>query len=144
MANWLLYAAALGLVASGAASAHAQEASSLAQPASEASEHVVLEADYIYEIQEENSIVAEGNVEALYEGRVLRADRIVYNKMTDRVRATGNVVIVDPDGSQQFADEIEVNSNLADGYAIGFGPPAGWRNGRLERGDPPDRWYQRT
>lgn len=120
MANWLLYAAALGLVASGAASAYAQEASSLAQPASEASERVVLEADYIYEIQEENSIVAEGNVEALYEGRVLRADRIVYNKTTDRVRATGNVVIVDPDGSQQFADEIEVNSNLADGYAIGF------------------------
>ena len=114
MANWLLYAAALGLVASGAASAHAQDASSVAQPATETPERVVLEADYIYEIQEENSIVAEGNVEALYEARVLRADRIVYNKTTDRVRATGNVVIVDTDGSQQFADEIEVNSYITE------------------------------
>ncbi len=120
MANWLHYAAALGLVTSGALSAHAQETVSITQPTSEAEEHVVLEADYIYEIRDENSIVAEGNVEALYEGRVLRADRIIYNKTTDRVRATGNVVIVDPDGSQQFADEIEVNSNLEDGYAIGF------------------------
>ena len=120
MANWLLYAAALGLVTSGALSAHAQDSASIAQPASEAEEHVVLEADYIYEIRDENSIVAEGNVEALYEGRVLRADRIIYNKTTDRVRATGHVVIIDTDGSQQFADEIEVNSNLQDGYAIGF------------------------
>jgi LPS-assembly protein len=120
LANWLLYAAALGLVTSGACSAHAQESASIAQPTSEGEEHVVLEADYIYEIRDENSVVAEGNVEALYEGRVLRADRIIYNKTTDRVRATGNVVIVDTDGSQQFADEIEVNSNLADGYAIGF------------------------
>lgn len=120
MANWLLYAAALGLVTSGAYSAHAQESASIAQPTSEGEEHVVLEADYIYEVRDENSIVAEGNVEALYEGRILRADRIIYNKTTDRVRATGNVVIVDTDGSQQFADEIEVNSNLEDGYAIGF------------------------
>jgi len=120
LANWLLYAAALGLVTSGALSAHAQDSASIAQPASEAEEHVVLEADYIYEIRDENSIVAEGNVEALYEGRVLRADRIIYNKTTDRVRATGHVVIIDTDGSQQFADEIEVNSNLQDGYAIGF------------------------
>ena len=120
MANWLLYAAALGLVSSGALSAYAQETSGVAAPAEKPTEHVVLEADYIYEIREENSVVAEGNVEALYEGRVLRADRIIYNKTTDRVRATGNVVIVDTDGSQQFADEVEVNSDLADGYAIGF------------------------
>lgn len=120
MANWLLYAAALGLVSSGVLSAHAQEPSEVATPSDKLTEHVVLEADYIYELREENSVVAEGNVEALYEGRVLRADRIIYNKTTDRVRATGNVIIVDTDGSQQFADEVEVNSDLADGYAIGF------------------------
>ena len=109
MANWLHYAAALGLAASGATSAYAQQAASVAQSTAEPAERVVLEADFIYEIQEENSVVAEGNVEALYEGRVLRADKIIYNKTTDRVRATGNVVIVDTDGSQQFADDIEGN-----------------------------------
>ena len=67
-----------------------------------------------------NSIVAEGNVEALYDGRILRADRLIYNRTTERVRATGNVVIIDQDGTQQFSDEVEVGSNLSDGYAIGY------------------------
>jgi LPS-assembly protein len=84
------------------------------------SQQVVLEADYVYELRDENSIVAEGNVEALYDGRILRADRLVYNRTTERVRATGNVVIIDTDGSQQFSDEVEVGSNLSDGYAIGY------------------------
>lgn len=97
------------------ASAQAEEAA----PA-EQSEQVVLEADNVYEIQDENSIVAEGNVEALYQGRVLRADKLIYNRTTEKVRASGNVIIVDADGSQQFADEIEVDSKLTNGYAIGF------------------------
>lgn len=83
-------------------------------------ERVILEADYVYEVQEDNTVIAEGNVEALYEGRVLRSDRLTYNKTTDRVYATGNVVIINADGSQQFADEVEVDSSLSDGYAIGF------------------------
>ncbi|KCZ51612.1 hypothetical protein HY3_01355 [Hyphomonas pacifica] len=97
----------------------AQE-STVGAAAPEQDERVVLEADYVYEIRDENKLVAEGNVEALYQGRILRADKLVYDRTTDRVRATGNIVIIDTDGSQQFADEIEVDSKLADGYAIGF------------------------
>ncbi|MEO0721892.1 MAG: putative LPS assembly protein LptD, partial [Pseudomonadota bacterium] len=86
----------------------------------EASEEVLLVADDVFENREDNTVTAQGNVEARYQGRVLRADRIVYNRTTEKVRATGNVVILDPDGTQRFADEVEVDSNLADGYAIGF------------------------
>ena len=118
MANWYHYAAALALAASPSFGAVAQESS--APDATASSEQVVLEADYVYELRDENSIVAEGNVEALYDGRILRADRLVYNRTTERVRATGNVVIIDTDGSQQFSDEVEVGSNLSDGYAIGY------------------------
>ena len=81
---------------------------------------VVVDADNIFVNEAENTVIAEGNVEAVYEGRVLRADRLVYNDQTDKVRASGNVVIIDPDGTQRFADEIETDSNLSDGYAIGF------------------------
>ncbi|MAU66967.1 LPS assembly protein LptD [Hyphomonas sp.] len=118
MANWYHYAAALALAASPSFGAVAQESS--APDATASSQQVVLEADYVYELRDENSIVAEGNVEALYDGRILRADRLVYNRTTERVRATGNVVIIDTDGSQQFSDEVEVGSNLSDGYAIGY------------------------
>lgn len=81
---------------------------------------VVLDADNIFVNEAENTVIAEGNVEAKYEGRILLADRLVYNRETDKVRATGNIVIIDADGTESFADEIETDSNLADGYAIGY------------------------
>ena len=119
MANWYHYAAALALAAAPSFTAAAQEESS-APDAVPGKQQVILEADYVYELRDENTIVAEGNVEALYDGRTLRADRLVYNRTTERVRATGNVVIIDVDGTQQFSDEVEVGSNLTDGYAIGY------------------------
>jgi LPS-assembly protein len=90
-------------------------------------EKVILEADDISEEDDSNIIVATGSVEASYGGRVLRADRIEYDRRTGKVRATGNVVILDADGTQQFADEVEVNERLDDGYAVGFATrlPAG-------------------
>lgn len=87
---------------------------------STSSEQVVLDADDIYVDEADNTVIAEGNVQAVYQGRILRADRLIYDRDTDKVRASGNVVILDPDGTQRFATEIETDSNLSDGYAIGF------------------------
>ncbi len=117
MKNWSHFALLAGISAliPLLSTAQSDEAASAEQ-----SEQVVLEADNVYEIQADNSIVAEGNVEALYQGRILRADKLIYNRTTEKVRASGNVIIVDTDGSEQFADEIEVDSKLTNGYAIGF------------------------
>lgn len=122
VAYWSQYALLAGFSAVLPLSAQAQGAAPAETVASEeaADERVILEADTVYELREENSIVAEGNVEALYQGRTLRADRLIYNRTTEKVRANGNVIIIDSDGAQQFADEVEVGSNLSDGYAIGF------------------------
>lgn len=123
MAFWSQYALLAGFSAVLPLAAQAQESAAPTEPAptaEAADERVILEADTVYELRDENSIVAEGNVQALYQGRTLRADRLVYNRTTEKVRANGNVVIIDTDGSQQFADEVEVGSNLSDGYAIGF------------------------
>ena len=81
---------------------------------------VTLTADNVYVMEDENLVVAEGNVQAEYEGRVMTADRLTYDRRTAKVRAQGNVVILEPDGTQRFADEIETDANLADGYAVGF------------------------
>lgn len=119
LAKWHHVAAALGMAVSLPWYAIAQEDTAAPQP-SEVDERVVLEADYVYEIRDENKLVAEGNVEALYQGRILRADKLVYDRTTEKVRATGNVIIIDETGAQQFAKEVEVDSTLSDGYAIGF------------------------
>ncbi|MEM9668521.1 MAG: LPS assembly protein LptD [Pseudomonadota bacterium] len=88
--------------------------------AQETAEQVVLEADSIAEEDDGNLIIATGSVEATYGSRILRADRLVYDKRTGKVRASGNVAILDEDGTQNFADEVEVNDKLQDGYAVGF------------------------
>ena len=97
--------------------ASAQTAASEAQ--AEAS-RVSLTADNVYVLEEENLVVAEGNVQAEYEGRVMTADKLTYNRLTAKVRAQGNVVILEPDGTQRFAEEIETDADLANGYAVGF------------------------
>ncbi len=100
-----------------------QPAAAVAQAPTETLEldsQVVLTADSILVDDAANTVTAIGNVEAVYQGRVMRADRLVYNRVSDTVRATGNIVILDPDGTQRFADEIETDANLSDGYAVGF------------------------
>ncbi|WP_158085611.1 LPS-assembly protein LptD [Henriciella aquimarina] len=81
---------------------------------------VTLTADNVNVLQDDNLVIAEGNVKAEHEGRVMTADKLTYNRATGKVRAEGNVVIVDPDGTQRFADEMETNADLATGYASDF------------------------
>lgn len=115
-ALWAAPLAALFLASAGANVAAAQE------PAATASEPlVVLEADSIVRDDEADTITAEGNVEARYEGRVLRAKRLVYSLRDNTIRAQGGVEIVDPDGSVRYAEELEVDQQLNTGFATGFG-----------------------
>ena len=116
MIRWNTFTILIALSVSTLSLAHAQTSEI---PTSEAPQ-VTLNADNIFVDEATNTVIAEGNVEAQYEGRVMRADRLEYNRTTDKVRASGNVIILDPDGTERFADEIETDSNLSDGYAVGF------------------------
>jgi LPS-assembly protein len=59
---------------------------------------------------EDNVIVARGNVEMRYEGRLIRADEIHYNQLTGETIATGNTQTINEDGSVQFADRLVVDN----------------------------------
>lgn len=81
---------------------------------------VFLEADTLTEDRKTNQLIAEGEVEVRYQGRTLRANRLVYDLETRKIRAQGDVQIFDADGTARFADEVEVDENLDDGYATNF------------------------
>ncbi|MGB2075105.1 MAG: LptA/OstA family protein, partial [Henriciella sp.] len=51
---------------------------------------VLLTADNVYFDEDTNTVTAEGNVEAKYEDRIMRADRLTYDRVRDIVRASGN------------------------------------------------------
>ena len=84
------------------------------------SEQVLLRADLITDDTKNLITTAEGNVEIRVGGRVLRADRLVYDQNKQTMRAQGNVQIVDEEGGVQFADEIEADEDFRNGFATRF------------------------
>lgn len=114
--RWAATLAAVLMVTGGASVAAAQEA-----PAPASSESlVVLEADTLVRDENADTITAEGNVEARYEGRTLRTKRLVYDLKQHTIRAQGGVEIIDPDGTVRYAEEVEVDEQLNTGFSTGF------------------------
>lgn len=121
---WAALAAALVVTAAPAAFAQPQAAPPPADappvdappgeapPGSLQSEEVVLEADVLIDDQTARTITAEGDVQARFQGRSLRADRMVYFLDTGAIRAQGNVEIIGANGTAQYADDIEVDEGL--------------------------------
>ena len=67
------------------------------------------------EITGTSVLIAEGDVEIFYNGRRLKAQRIVYDKATDRLQITGPIVLVDTTGSFILASQADLSADLADG-----------------------------
>ncbi|WP_293677092.1 LPS assembly protein LptD [uncultured Phenylobacterium sp.] len=118
----LLAGAALALLSCG--HAHAQTPAP-AEPHKGAADglqkdEMYMEADEVVRDDKEGLTTAQGNVEIRYNGRTLRADRLTYNDKTGVVRANGHIVIVNTDGTAEFANEIVLDDELKAGVALGF------------------------
>ncbi len=78
-----------------------------------------LVADRVSYDRESEVLTAEGDVEVLYEGRVLRARRIVYDAAAGTIRATGPLVLTDPEGGVFLAETAELSPDLKEGLIAG-------------------------
>lgn len=85
-----------------------------------AKDGLYMQAQTIIEDEDSGTLTARGSVEARYQGRTLRADEIVYETATGLVTARGNALIVNADGSIQYADTIELDEDLRAGVVTGF------------------------
>jgi len=81
---------------------------------------IYLDADELIRDEEGQVLTAQGSVEGRYQDRTLRADKVVYNLNNGRVVALGNVVLIDSDGSVQYADKLELSNELEAGTASSF------------------------
>lgn len=81
---------------------------------------VYLEADQLEQSEDGNAVTARGHVEARYQGRTLRADELFYDRRTGLTRARGHTVVMNPDGTAEFADEAELDDQFRAGIALGF------------------------
>lgn len=63
------------------------------------------------------TLKAIGRVEVTRDGRVLLADTVTYNQGTDIAVATGNVSMLDKNGTVMFFDRLEMKGDLKEGFA---------------------------
>lgn len=80
---------------------------------------VTLMADEVAYDRETGQLVASGTVEALYEGRILRASRIVYDEKAGVIRAEGPILLVDPATGVMLADSAALTPDLTEGLIEG-------------------------
>jgi LPS-assembly protein len=79
-----------------------------------------LESDNLIRDDRNNTWTAEGQVEARYQGRVLRADKLVYNAVTGVVTADGHAQIINTDGTTVGGDHLVADDKMRAGFVRGF------------------------
>jgi LPS-assembly protein len=83
-------------------------------------EDVVLQADSFEEDRNTGVVTASGNVQIRVGDRSLLADKVIYDRMNETMRAQGHVQISDATGQVEFADEIEADKDFRNGFATRF------------------------
>ncbi|GAA4110096.1 Organic solvent tolerance protein [Aminobacter sp. DSM 101952] len=105
-----LFACALPL-----APAYAQTIADLAPSVPEGSQ-MLLEADTLVYDNDVQTVTAVGGVQIDYAGNRLVAQRVTYDRKTSRLIASGNVEIVNSDGTKILSQEIDITDDFADGF----------------------------
>lgn len=127
----LLAGAAIAALWAPAGLAHAQPAAAPAPaPAAPGPDglqpgELYMEADEVIRDDKAKITTAAGNIEVRYENRTLRADRLIYEEAKEEggqgiIRARGNVVIINDDGTSEYADEFVLDDEMRAGVALGF------------------------
>lgn len=62
-------------------------------------------------------ITAEGDVEITQNGKILRAEKVVYNLPQDTIEALGKVTLLEESGNVYFADHVTLDKKMKNGFA---------------------------
>lgn len=101
-----------------ATDAHSSTKTSYVKP--DASKPVLLEAEQMGYDSNAGLVVASGHVEVTQGNYILQADKLTYFLNDNRVKAAGNVVLLEPSGSVIFADEVALSDDLKNGVVQQF------------------------
>tara|TARA_R110002167_G_scaffold76711_4_gene213515 strand:+ start:2124 stop:4625 length:2502 start_codon:yes stop_codon:yes gene_type:complete len=77
---------------------------------------MLVEADALIYNYDTETVTAQGNVEIVYDGYTLNADRVVYEQRSGKMMAIGNVRITEPTGNVLTADQVDITEDFRDGF----------------------------
>ncbi len=78
---------------------------------------MLVNADELVHNYHDNIVSAVGHVQIYYDGAVLEADRVTYDRNTNRVHAQGNVRYKTKDGTILYGEVLEMDKNFQMGFA---------------------------
>lgn len=93
-------------------------------------EPVTFTADQVEYDRDRGIVTAIGHVEAWQNDHVVRADKMTFDRNTNVAAASGNVVLLEPDGQVLFADYAELTEGMRNGVLRGMSALLA-QNGRL-------------
>jgi len=73
------------------------------------------EADTVEYLEDDDTIIARGNVVMRSEGESVRADSVTWNRNQGIILADGNVRLLDKDGNQLFTERVELTDEFKAG-----------------------------
>ena len=85
-------------------------------PQPSGNEQMLLEADTLIYDNDQERVTAAGSVQIEYNGNRIVAQRVTYDRKTGRVIATGNVELVDRQGTKIYSDEVDITDDFRDGF----------------------------
>lgn len=103
------------LLAPATSSTHAQNLNSSDVTVPEDAK-LILAADNLIYDRDRDIVIATGGVQIDYGPYKLVTERIEYDQSTGRVRAIGNIELIEPNGNRIYADELDVTDNFSDGF----------------------------
>ena len=77
---------------------------------------LVIDADELVYDKDKNTVSAVGSVQLFYQGRVLQADRVIYDRATKRVYAEGHAKMTDEHGNVVYGSRFELSDDFRDGF----------------------------
>ena len=118
MRTRIVWWSALPILAVIPAAAGAQAAPTQSPPATSQSsteEIVQFSADQVTYDSSADLVTASGAVRMNRDGNFLAADQVTWNRKTGQVFATGNVVLLTPEGDKLVGDKVQLTDTLQDG-----------------------------
>ena len=77
---------------------------------------LVIDADELVYDKDKNTISAVGSVQLFYQGRVLQADRVTYDRASKRVYAEGHAKMTDEHGNVVYGTRFALSDDFRNGF----------------------------
>ncbi len=79
-------------------------------------DRLLVEAKTLVYDKDKGTVSAVGDAQLYYQGKVLEADKVIYDQKSKRVQAIGHVRMREPSGEIAYGDKMELTDDFKDGF----------------------------